>query len=105
MGDDDHERRPDSLLNKFWHPAPRPPAFGKGKIIPQIYAGCVCRVPCAVFRSILNLVTQTTFFVFYQAVVADCTLMALAADHGGLYEAPRKRWYVAGIFFELLQSI
>ena len=44
MGDDDHERRPDSLLDRFWHPTPRPPAFGKGKIIPETLAGCVCGV-------------------------------------------------------------
>jgi hypothetical protein len=41
MADDDHERRPDSFLNRFWHPTPRPPAFGKGKIIPQASAGFV----------------------------------------------------------------
>jgi hypothetical protein len=89
MGDNQPERRPDSFLNSFWHPSPRPPAFGKGKVIPQASAGCVNVRPTS--ASGLQQFTDHKMDP-YQAVVASRTLMAVAVDHGGLYEALGSRW-------------
>lgn len=93
--DADHRRRRPgsfSFLNRLWHPTPRPPAFGKGTIIPQASAGCVSSVSVWLDRPLgARTDGPLTSRAPTQALVASCALMALAADHGGLYAAPGER--------------